>query len=135
MKNKELNKSKSKNRLWALTLALLTCLSVMLTAFSLSSPKTNIVLAEEVEATATQSSPESITINVVTSPVTAVRNFYVELTSEVGSSSSKETYIEDCIYYQIASDYNSITVTCVEPFNGVAVITIINENNTKAKAS
>ena len=135
MENNELNKSKSRNRLWALTLALLTCFSVMLTAFSFSSPKTNLVLAEEVEATATQSSPESITINVTTIPSTASKNFSVKLTSQNGSNTTAEEKIEDYISYEIASDYKSITVTCLDAFNGVAKIEITNVYNANAKTA
>ncbi len=135
MENKELNKTKAKKRLWALSLALITCFSALLTAFSLFAPKTNLVLAEEVEATATQSSPESITVNVTTYPLeTIYKAFSVKLEAENGAISEGES-IDEYLAYTIADDYSSITVTCKKAFDGFFRLTVINEKSPALKDS
>lgn len=112
-------------KLSALVLALITCATVFISAVALFTPK-NVVLAEEVQATSTQTS-ESITIHITTYPEnTTNKAFTVSLTAEDGVNTNKENNIASSIKYTVASDYSSITVECVAPFDGKARLTIRN---------
>lgn len=121
-------------RIWALTLALLTCFTVFLTAFTFANSNSKTVLAEELETTVTQSSSESITVNVTTYPLeTIYKAFDVKVESE-GATLEGET-IDEYLAYKVADDYSSITVTCKKAFDGFFRLTVTNSKTPTLKDS
>lgn len=110
----------------ATALALITVSTTIFGALSIFKPK-NVVFAEEVQTQVSNVTSESVTIQVNTYPIeTVYKEFTVNIEAVKGSISAKEENIENCLYYTIAEDYSSVTVTCRDAFNGKAKLTVAN---------